>query len=109
MQILGMNHQVIGETLLKNWNIPEMICGMVKNHHTPQLSEQLPVLTSVVHLADYMTQKLQMGNLNMDNSLDLNEFIFTTLHIKDLTVLGKFIESYREPLKNQIESLKYLI
>jgi HD-like signal output (HDOD) protein len=109
MQILGMNHQVIGETLLKNWNIPEMICGMVKNHHTPQLSEQLPVLTSVVHLADYMTQKLQMGNLNMDNSLDLNEFIFTTLHIKDLTELGKFIESYREPLKNQIESLKYLI
>jgi len=109
MQVLGMTHQTIGEELLKNWNIPELISGIVKFHHTPQLAEQAPVLTSVVHLADYMTQKLEMGCLEFDNNLDLNEFIFSTLHVKDLTELGKFIESYKEPVKGQFESLKYLI
>ena len=109
VQILGMDHQQVGSVLLKNWNIPELICSIVKNHHTPDLSEDAPVLSSVVHLADYMTQKLQMGALKWDGNLELNENIMTNLHFKDLTDLGKFIESYKEPLVGQLESLKYLI
>lgn len=108
-QILGMDHQAVGAILLKNWNIPELICNIVKNHHSPQLSADAPVLSSVVHLADYMTQKLQMGDLKWDGSLELNEHILTNLHFKDLTDLGKFIENYREPVIGQLESLRYLI
>ena len=108
-QILGIDHQVVGEILLKNWNIPELICNIVKNHHSPNLSQEAPVLSSVVHLADYMTQKLQMGELKWDGSIELNEHIFNNLHFKDLADLGKFIENYREPLVGQLESLRYLI
>ncbi len=108
-ETLGMDHQAVGEILLKNWNIPELICNIVKNHHSPQLSADAPVLSSVVHLADYMTQKLQMGDLKWDGTLELNEHILTTLHFKDLADLGKFIENYREPLVGQLESLRYLI
>jgi HD-like signal output (HDOD) protein len=109
MQVLGMDHPSVGEALLKNWNIPEIICNIVKHHHAPHLSTQAPVLSSVVHLADYMTQKLQMGNLKWDAALELNENIFTNLNFKDLTDLGKFIENYREPLVGQLDSLRYLI
>jgi HD-like signal output (HDOD) protein len=108
-QILGMDHQAIGEMLLKNWNIPDLICGIVRYHHNPVLSTNSPVLTSVVHLADYMTQKLQLGELAFDNTIDLNEQIFTTLHFKDLSELSKFIEGYKEPIQAQMESLKYLV
>ncbi len=108
-QILGMDHQGVGEILLKNWNIPELICNIVKNHHSPNLSQEAPVLSSVVHLADYMTQKLQVGELKWDGSIELNEHIFNNLHFKDLADLGKFIENYREPLAGQLESLRYLI
>ena len=109
MQALGMDHPSVGEALLKNWNIPEIICNIVKSHHAPHLSTEAPVLSSVVHLADYMTQKLQMGNLKWDAALELNENIFTNLNFKDLTDLGKFIENYREPLVGQLDSLRYLI
>jgi HD-like signal output (HDOD) protein len=109
MQVLGMDHPSVGEALLRNWNIPEIICNIVKSHHAPHLSTQAPVLSSVVHLADYMTQKLQMGNLKWDAALELNENIFTNLNFKDLTDLGKFIENYREPLVGQLDSLRYLI
>ncbi|PKL83979.1 MAG: histidine kinase [Ignavibacteriae bacterium HGW-Ignavibacteriae-3] len=109
IQVLGLDHQAIGEMLLKNWNIPELICGIVKSHHTPNQSANAPVLSSVVHLADYMTQKLQMGDLKWDASIDLDEHVFANLHIKDLSELGKFIDSYKEPLVGQLESLRYLI
>jgi HD-like signal output (HDOD) protein len=108
-QILGIDHQLVGEMLLKNWNIPELICNIVKNHHSPNLSQEAPVLSSVVHLADYMTQKLQTGELKWDGNIELNEQIFNNLHFKDLSELGKFIENYREPLVGQLESLRYLI
>ena len=56
-----------------------------------------------------MTQMLKMGELKMDTIAELDHHIFSTLHVKDLTELAHFIEGYREPLKAQLESLKYLI
>jgi putative nucleotidyltransferase with HDIG domain len=109
LQVLGITHGEIGESLLKYWNIPEVITDIVKNHHQPYLSQQAPTLASVVHLADYMTQMLKMGDLRMDTIVELDHHIFSTLHVKDLTELAHFIEGYREPLKAQLESLKYLI
>ncbi len=50
-----------------------------------------------------------MGELAFDNTIDLNEQIFTTLHFKDLSELSKFIEGYKEPIQAQMESLKYLV
>ncbi len=108
LQVIGMTHGEIGEILLKYWNIPDLIGEIVCNHHNPKLSERLPVLTSVVHLADYMTQQLRVGEFNWDDGLELNDHIFSALNIKDLAELGKFIDSYKEPLLAQIESLRYL-
>jgi len=109
LQVLGITHGEIGELLLKYWNIPELITEIVKTHHEPYLALQAPTLASVVHLADYMTQMLKMGELKMDTLQELDHHIFSTLHVKDLTELSHFIEGYREPLKAQLESLKYLI
>ncbi|KAF0151662.1 MAG: metal-dependent phosphohydrolase HD subdomain protein [Ignavibacteria bacterium] len=109
LQILGLNHGEVGESLLKYWNIPELITDIVKYHHQPYMSQQAPTLASVVHLADYMTQMLKVGELKMDTFVELDHHIFSTLHVKDLTELSHFIEGYREPLKAQMESLKYLI
>lgn len=109
LQVLGLTHGEIGESLLKYWNIPDLITEIVKNHHQPYLSQQAPTLASVVHLADYMTQMLKMGELKMDSLVELDHHVFSTLHVKDLTELSHFIEGYREPLKSQMESLKYLI
>ena len=108
-EVLGLSHGAIGEVFLTNWNIPEVITEIVRYHHSPHLSQNVPVLTSVVHLADYMTQKLQVGQLGWDSSNELNEHIFTTLHIKDLVELGKFMDSYKDPLNAQIESLKHFL
>ncbi len=109
MQVIGISHGEVGESLLKYWNIPELITEIVKNHHQPYLAQTSPTLTAVVHLADYMTQMLKIGELHLDTNLELDNHIFSTLHVKDLAELAHFIEGYREPLKAQLESLKYLV
>lgn len=109
LQILGITHGEVGESLLKYWNIPETITEIVRYHHQPHLAKIAPTLTSIVHLADYMTQMLKMGELKLDDKTELDSSLFAILHVKDLTELAHFIENYREPLQSQMESLKYLI
>lgn len=106
---LGMDHQNIGYTLLKSWNIPESICEIVKYHHSPQLASNIKILTSVVHFADYMTQKLQLGKFNWDDDMELSQEAAEILQFKDIDEIEKFISMYREPVVLQIESLRYLI
>jgi len=109
LQVIGITHGEVGESLLKYWNIPELITEIVRFHHQPYLAQTSPTLTAVVHLADYITQMLKMGELHMDGALELDSHVFATLHVKDLAELAHFIEGYREPLKAQLESLKYLV
>lgn len=106
---LGMDHQSIGYSLLKNWNIPESICEIVKYHHTPQLATNTKILASVVNFADYMTQKLQIGKFNWDDDMELSQAAAEILQFKELDDIEKFINMYREPLILQLESLRYLI
>jgi len=106
--LLGMDHQNIGYILLKSWNIPEHFCEIVKYHHTPQFAYNSKVLTSVVHLADYMTQKLKLGFFSWDDDAPLSQEATTTLQFKDQEEVDKFIELYREPVRLQLESLRFL-
>lgn len=108
-QQLGMDHQMVGYTLLRNWNIPEHICEMVKYHHNPNQSTNTKILSSIIHLSDYMTQKLDIGKFDWDNDLELNAEAATILQFKDINEIEVFIESYREPISSQIESLRNLL
>lgn len=105
---LGMDHQNIGYILLKNWNIPEQFCEIVKYHHTPQYASNTKVLASVVHFADYLTQKLQLGTFKWDDDIVLSAEASATLQFKDQEEIDKFIELYREPVRLQLESLRFL-
>ncbi len=109
LQVLGLNHGDVGEILLKSWDIPDTITEIVKYHHQPEKSNTVPTLTAIVHLADYMTQMLKMGELKLDDKTSISNNVLSILHVKDLTELSQFIENYREPLKQQMESLKYLV
>lgn len=106
---LGMDHQNVGYTLLKSWNIPESICEVVRYHHTPQYSSNTKILTSIVHFADYMTQKLKLANFSWDDDMELSKEATEILQFKDSEEIEKFISMYREPLILQIESLRYLL
>lgn len=105
-EVLGLTHEDIGYYLAQRWNLPHTIADTILNHEHPQLSSQNKILSSVVHLADYMTSILGIGEFNWDLDYQLDKSIISTLNLGDENYLNKFIQSYKNPLAIQIDSFK---
>jgi len=106
-QVLGLGHDEIGQFLLEKWNFPVTLCESILNHHNPSNSKNSEFLTSIIHLADYMTQRLMIGNSYWDVGLTFNEESMKTLRFSNEGELNAFIESYRELFTEQLESARY--
>ena len=62
MEVLGMTHEQVGFFLLDRWNFPREISDPILSHHNPDASTTSPVLSAVVNLADYITNRLKLTN-----------------------------------------------
>ncbi|MCB0742683.1 MAG: HDOD domain-containing protein [Ignavibacteriales bacterium] len=105
---LGLSHQEIGNFLANKWQLPEHLSNSIMFHHKPSSNPEKDVLTSIVHLADYMTQKLEIGNFYLDNNYELDQSVLGTLGISSEDELDSFIESYRELFTTEINSETFL-
>ena len=105
-EVLGLTHAEIGKHLIDRWNLPSNLADVALNHHNPAESEQNIILASLVHLADYMTDKLHIGNFSWDAGTKLDHSIIDTLKLQDEEYLEKFIQSYEEPFKKQADTIK---
>ncbi len=106
-EILGITHQEIGMYLLDRWNLPASLSESVAFHHAPSEAEQHKELTALIHLADYMTVKLGIGNYAWDKDLDLDKSVIDILRLGDEEYLERFIESYKELFEYQQEIINY--
>lgn len=103
--VMGLTHQEIGEFLAERWNLPSVLADAIANHHQPSQSKENKTLTSIVHLADYMTQSLSIGRFDWDNKIELDKEIISILNLGDENYLNNFIASYDKLFQNQIDSL----
>lgn len=101
---LGLDHQDIGQFLSNKWSLPEHLSNAVLNHHNPGKAEEDKELTAVVHLVDYMTQKLEVGNYYLDEGIALDKAIFEILNLGSEEELETFIEGYRELFTEELKS-----
>lgn len=104
-QILEFNHQDIAEFLLEKWNFPPYIIEAVLYHHKPSSAENGKVLSSLIHLADFMTQKLQIGAFEWDNNYEFDENVIDILGFGSMDYLESFIQSYEPLFKSNLENL----
>jgi HD-like signal output (HDOD) protein len=101
---LGLDHQEIGNYLATKWSLPEHLTASILYHHKPSNAPEKDVLTSIVHLVDYMTQKLEIGGYYLDQGYELDESVLDTLGIGSLEELDAFVESYRELFTEELNS-----
>ncbi len=105
-QVLGLTHQEIGQFIVSKWNFPESLGDSIAHHHKPSISENNKVLSSVIHLADYMTQNLCAGHFYWDDNIQLDENIIQILRFGDESKLNNFIESHTELFNNNLEAIE---
>jgi len=105
-ETFGLTHQDVGRFLTDKWNLPQTLGDAILYHHQPSNSEQNRVLSSIVHLADFMTQVLQTGTFRWDENYKFDENVLQILNLGDASSLQKFIESYEELFVKQMEIFK---
>lgn len=102
--VLGITHEDIFRFLSYKWNLPQNLSEAIYHHHAPSLAKDNKVLASIIHLADYMTTRLNAGYFQLDKDITLDESIIDTLHFGSDLYLDKFIESYRNLFNQQAET-----
>lgn len=105
---LGMTHEEIGAYMLEKWNFPLILADAVRYHHNPAGSLSGRSLASLVHLADFMTQELMIGNFKWDNGLRLNKAAVSVLGFNGPDGVIKFVEKYKELFIHQKLAVRYL-
>ncbi len=104
-EIMKISHQDIGNFLAEKWNLPAMLSEVILNHHNPGSSHENKALTSIVHLADFMSEKFEIGKFEWDKNIQLDLSIIDTLKLGNEEYLNEFIESYREIFNYNLEIL----
>jgi HD-like signal output (HDOD) protein len=104
-QILGINHQDIGQFLIEKWNLPPILGDVILHHHDPSKAENKQ-LSAIVHLADYMTQKLGIGAFNWDENMKYDPFIMEVFGFSDESNLDSYIAKHQDLFLSQIELLE---
>ncbi len=106
-KILGISHQEIGKFLIEKWNLPSSLGDAILYHHNPSEAENEIEMAAIIHLADYMTQRFSIGDLNWDEHYDLDLGIIEILNLGDESYLESFIQSYEQLFRVQIDSIKF--
>ena len=107
--ILGMDHQEISNFLLNRWNFPPELCDAMLHHHIPSSAKfEDKMLAAIIHFADYMTYKLNLGSFRCDKDFVLDKTSISVMQFKDESEIEQFVEGYRDLFMKQIESVRYL-
>ncbi len=104
---LGITHELIGKFLMDKWNLPATLSEVVLNHHHPGQAEKNKSLTSIVHLADYMTHKLMIGDFYWDHTYPISTEIFNILNLGDEEYLDGFIQNYKDLFSEQLNNFSF--
>lgn len=104
-EVLGLTHFEIGFNLIERWNLPFSLSDVIHYHHFPSDASDNRVLSAIIHLADYMTNALDIGGFNWDTNYTLDKSILKTLNLGDENYINYFVESYRQLFISQIESI----
>jgi len=104
-----MDHQEIGNFLILRWNFPLELCDAILHHHKPsQAKQDNKILSAIIHFADYMTYKLNLGQFSYDKDLQVDKEALAIMQFISDEEMNRFIEGYRELFNSQIESVRYL-
>ncbi len=60
-EIIETNHCRVGGLLVFDWNMPEEVVEAIKKHHDHEKPYPLPSITSILHIAEYISARLQYG------------------------------------------------
>jgi HD-like signal output (HDOD) protein len=102
-EILGYDHTRIGGLLSKRWKLPERLVNMIRHHHSPQKAADR-IEAGIVHLADIITNALEIGSSGEHMVPPLDAAVWESLNIPTTTLAG-IIETAEQHIYEMIKIL----
>ncbi len=102
-EVLSMSHSEVGGLLCKRWNLPQNICDAITWHHHPTEREEDDKLTSLVHMAEYLSLR-QSANPHQEGRLaPISDRVAASLELrrnaKGEADMVWYLERYQEELE----------
>jgi HD-like signal output (HDOD) protein len=103
--VLGANHEHFGAALCKAWKFPNSLTYVTGFHHRPlELAPQFRTLTSLVHIADIVAARAEVG---MSVSVDTREVASEILESVRLT--QQIVDEVCEQLPQAMEQADVIL
>jgi len=85
-ELFGLDHAEIGGLLGEHWNLPEPVVEAVRFHHEPGRAEMAPILTHLVHIANYVAYQADLGELSSGRAPELSDGILASAGVTEAQV-----------------------
>jgi putative nucleotidyltransferase with HDIG domain len=108
LEVNGITHEEVGSVLLEKWNFPNEISEPVLYHHNPSQSQSSPTMSSIINLADFMTESLKIGELYLDRGVRLDELTLSKFKFDKELDAEKFSSNYKDLFWEQMEFVRFL-
>jgi len=105
---IGFTHCDIAKYLCEKWNLPATLANALKYHHNPSESEIDTFLPSIIHVSDYITKTLQLGDFFWDENYQLDPKVIEILKLGDGEYLESFTNSYKPSIEKNLEIISVL-
>ncbi|MCX8127641.1 MAG: HDOD domain-containing protein [Synergistetes bacterium] len=92
--IFEIDHSVVGKWVADYWKFPHQLVQAIQMHHQPNLDNEYPELTSIIHGADILTRikKIGSGGDNQIPSFRKEAWMILKLKPQDLNDIYNEIE-----------------
>jgi putative nucleotidyltransferase with HDIG domain len=103
----GINHNNVAYEILKKWNFTDELMIPIKNSHNPSANNQM---ANVIHLADYMTYKLELNDFDEtpdeedDESSKVKEEATEELELTEQKVISDYIPTLNDSVWKALET-----
>lgn len=71
--VIGVTHAEIGGELANMWNLPSRLAHAIAYHHDPAQAPESQQLAGVVHLADILAQRIEIGSSGNPSPPEISE------------------------------------
>lgn len=104
-KFIGYSHPEIGAFLLKKWNFPEELIDSVLHIYEPEKSKINPLLTSIVHIANWIAISAGIGIDVMGMNESLSDFALRKLNFNNdkLSLYYNSIPEFLDQIKDLID------
>jgi len=92
--VLGIDHNMVGETLAKHWNFPEKISHVIR-YYTDPLHKNACDLASVVYVAAHIAFDIESNQKSQYIAETLSMDVANKLGLEDTEALARRIDAYR--------------